>query len=171
MKINLALFLLFGQIVFFSGCASFPSGSSEAWSAGEREKAKGSVQIISVSAERPGDWGSLEKEISALLPLLFSEESYLVVSAQEAADYSADATVREREYLSGWQTKRSLSAEIRIWKGDGSEPLPITAGRSLIQGKQSLASSATLASMLKKAIKSAVRGLPAKNSDDLSGAE
>jgi hypothetical protein len=131
----------------------------------------GSVRIVSISAERPGDWGSLEKEISALLPLFFSREAFLVVPQEAQADYSADVRVREREYINGWQTRRSLTAEVMIWEGDSLGPLPLAAGRSVIQGKQSIASSKTLSAMLKKAVKSAVRGLPSKNKKDLPGAE
>ena len=163
MKTGLFLFVL---MPVFWGCSSLALNSSEAWTSGRREKAKGSIRIISVSAERPGDWGSLEKEINAILPLLFYEKSYLVVSSETASDFLADVMVREREYIDGWQTKRSLSAEIRIWDGDGSEPLPLAAGRSIIQGKQSLASSKTIAAMLKKAINNAVRGLPRHEASD-----
>ena len=142
------------------GCSSLPFDPPEnsGWT-GTIERVRGSVRIVSVSAERSGEWGSLEKETRDLLPLLFSEESYRVVSGN--ADYSAEVNVREREYADGWRTKRSLSVEVRLWAGEGSEPLPLSAGRSLIQGKQSLASSKTLSDMLRKAVKNVVAGLPA----------
>lgn len=140
-------------------CASFPFGSS--W-ARDGEKVRGTIRIVSVSAEKSGEWGALEKETSDVLPLIFSAEGYLVVHSSVSADYSAEVKVREREYPDGWQTKRSLSAEVRLWAGDGdcSEPLPLSAGRAMIQGKQSFASSRTLNAMLQKAVKNAVRGLP-----------
>lgn len=169
---RLVVFLLFSPFVLFSGCASFVSGAD--WTAGEKENAKGSVRIISVSAERPGDWGSLEKETKTLFPLFLSEENYFTVSSSDKADYSADVTVREREYPSGWRTRRSLSCEVRIWSGDtdGSDPLPLAAGRSLIQGKHTLASSKILNALLKKAVKRAVRSLPkVKNDSPDFGAE
>lgn len=186
---RLAVFLLFGQIAILTGCASFPPdySTSAAWSAPAPETVKGSVRIISVSAERPGDWGSLEKEINTLVPLFFAEESYCVTPPDaavldNAADYTVSVQVREREYQSGWQTRRSLSCVVMIWPGDdgastpGNAPsgrtpssrtqLPLAAGRSLIQGTQSLASSKSLGALLKKAIKSAVRGLPEKEDKD-----
>ena len=166
-------FLLLALVTFFGACASFPLDSSEsaAWAAGGIENAKGRIRIISVSAERSGEWGSLEKEINDLMPLLFSEESYLVVPSAVQADYSAEVKVREREYPDGWKMKRSLSAEVRLWVGDTTVPLPLSAGRSLIHGKQSLASSKTLSNMLRRAVKNAVSGLPPKGGEVISGGE
>ena len=170
MKRISVLFLLF---LFFCSCSSlsFDSSQSSQWGRDikkVRQNSKGTVRILSVSADRSGEWNSLEREALDLLPLLFSEKSYRVVSQSQAADYSAEVKLREREFADGWRTKRSLSAEVRIWAnnaaallaGDTFEPLPLSAGRSLIQGKKSLASSKTLTSMLRKAVRNAVRGLP-----------
>ena len=158
MKKIIVLFLL---SLSFCGCSSFPFDvqKNSHWS-GDIGNAKGSVAIVSVSAERPGDWGALEEEARDLLPLLFSEKSYRVVSDLEGADYAADVKLREREYADGWRTKRSLSVEVRVWKRGALEPLPLSAGRSTIQGKQSLAASRTLNKMLRKAVRNAIRGLP-----------
>ena len=155
-------FLVLGLTGFFGACSSFSVSSSEesSWAAEQIEQVKGSIQIISVSVERSGEWGSLEKEITGLLPLLFLEEFYLVVPSAAGADYSAGVIVREREYPDGWQIRRSLSVEVRLWAGNTDEPLPLTAGRSLSNGRKSLASSKTLSSMLRKAIKGAIGGLP-----------
>ena len=148
-------------VLFFASCVSFDFPESSFWASGDGEEPRGTIRIISVSAEKPGEWGSLEKEMRDLLPLLFSEEAYRVVSPPVQADYSAEVKVREREYTDGWQTKRSLSAEVRLWAGkDSADGLPLSAGRALNQGKQSFASSKTLSSMLRKAVKNAVRGLP-----------
>ena len=164
----LLVFCTLACAALINACSSLPfdSASDSSWATENREETKGSIKIISVLVERPGEWGSMEKEIRMLLPLLFFEEAYLVVSPDEEADYSADVTIREREYLSGWQTRRSLSAEVRIWEGETSGPLPLSAGRSLIQGKQSFASSKTLSSMLTQAVKNAGNGLPVIRSDD-----
>jgi len=149
------------QLALLIGCSSFPPDSTEnsSWSPDRISKIRGTIRIVSVSAEKSGDWGSLEKEINDLLPLLFSEELYVVLPASEEADYLVDVKAREREYPDGWRTKRSLSVEVRFWRGNVNDPLPLSAGRSLIQGKQSLASSKTTSSMLRKAIKKAIGGL------------
>jgi len=148
-------------ILILSGCSSLPFDSSldSVWE-GDIKNPKGSVRILSVSAERSGEWGSLEKEARDLLPLLFSENKYLVVSVLQSADYKAEVQLREREYSDGWRTKHSLSAEVRLWNEGSSGLLPLSAGRVLIEGKKSLASSGTLYNMLRKAVRNAVRGLP-----------
>lgn len=165
------LFLLLAQLVVFGSCSSFPPNSSEtkAWKTMKEGRARATVQIISVDAERSGEWGSLEKEISGLLPLLFLEKRYQVVSPNDSADFIAEVRVREREYVDGWRTRRSASAEVRLWENNreaGAEtffeqPLPLSAGRSMIHGRKSIASSKTLTAMLRKAVSKAVNGLPA----------
>ena len=154
------IFLLLPPLFFYS-CSSLPFDLSQnsKW-AGMIENARGSIKIISVSAERSGEWNALKNEITDLLPLFFSGESFRVVSSSVAADYSAEVKAREREYTDGWRTKRSLSVEVRIWEGDENAPLPLSTGRSLIQGKQTLSSSRTLSAMLGKAVKNAIRALP-----------
>jgi len=149
------------QIALFMGCSTFPLDSAEnsSWTSGRIGKVKGTIRIISVSAEKSGEWGSLEQEINDLLPLLFLEKSYRVVPASGEADYCVEVKAREREYPIGWRTKRSVSVEVRLWKGKVNGPLPLSVGRSMILGKQSLASSKTTSAMLRKAIKKALRGL------------
>ena len=168
--------LVFVQAAFLSGCSSFGFSKYESWAAEKMKESKGSVRIISVSVDRSGEWNSerssLEKEIGDLLPLLFSEESYLVVSPSTPVDYLAAVNVREREYQDGWQTRRSLSVELRLWAAgetDEIEPLPLSAGRSIVQGRKSLASSSVLSGMLRKAVKSAINGL--KDSETPPGEE
>ena len=162
----LRFLLIFALLIlgscFFGSCVSFDFSKSSSWTAGNREKAMGTVRIISVSVEKSGEWGSLEKEVSDLLPLLFFEEGYVTVSPDMDAAYFVEVKVREREYPDGWKTQRSLSAEVRIWAGDDSsaQPLPLSAGQALNNGKQSFASSRTLSAMLRKAVGNAVSGLP-----------
>ena len=173
---HFAIFLVLITAVLGS-CASSPfsSNQSRSWTPGKRTKIKGTIRIVSVSAEKPGEWGALTKEVSDLMPLLFSEKAYLAVSPSQEADYSAEVTVRERDYVNGWKTKHSLSAEVRIWTGawDGSDPLPLSAGRVLVQGTKSFSSSKTLSNMLRKATRNALRRLPRRNQrpDSVSGEE
>ena len=161
---RLIIILFLARIVIFTSCSSLPPNSSEntAWKAMKEGKAKGTVQIYSVDADRSGEWGSLEKEISGLMPLFFLEKKYLVVSSSVPADYIAEVRVREREYPDGWRTRRSACAEVRLWDGENfiDNPLPLSAGRSMIQGKKSITSSKTLSVMLRKSVNKAVRGLP-----------
>jgi hypothetical protein len=166
---NLVSFASALVFLVFGSCASFPFGSEESssWAIGERnsDMMRGTIRINSVSVEKPGDWGSLEGEISDLLPLLFSEENFFVVASSAKADYSAEVKLREREYPDGWQTKRSLTAEVRLWEAEAEagRPLPLSTGRMLVTGKQSFSSSKTLSAVLRKAVKKAVMELPPKS--------
>ena len=155
-------FFMILTLAVFGSCVSFFPPGNASWETGTMESARGSIRIVSVSAEKSGEWGLLEKEVNDLLPLLFFEERYVTVSHDEQADVFAEVTVRERDYIDGWKTRRSLSAEVRIWADNDflSRPLPLSAGRALSNGRQSFASSKTLSTMLRKAIKNAVNGLP-----------
>jgi len=167
-----------------AGCVSFDSSESSSWAAGKSEDLKGVVRIISVSVDKSGEYGGLENEVRDLLPLLFLEQGYMTVSsggkmALSSGNfpdsgglpfYSANVKIREREYQDGWKTSRSLSAELRLWAADNgtneiapdAQPLPLSAGRALNNGKKSFSSSGTLSAMLRKAIKNAVGALPQK---------
>ena len=157
---NVKLFLVFSFAVVSIGCVSFSDSSS--WATKDLKEAAKSVQIISVFAEKPGEWGLLEKEVRDLLPLLFFERGYITVSPEHEPAYFAEVTVREREYLDKWKTRRFLSAEVRIWSSENftGQPLPMSTGQVLSEGKQTFASSQVLSDMLRKAVKNAVRGLP-----------
>ena len=166
--------LVFIFLTIFGSCVStsFNSANSSSWKAKESEKAKGTIRIISVSAEKSGEWGTLEREVKELLPLFFSEKAYVTVSPAGEADYTAEVRVREREYPKGWKTKHSLSVEVRLWAGeDEGKPLPLTAGRAQNLGKKSFSSTKTLSTMLRRAVRNAVRKLPSKNRKSISGPE
>ena len=164
--------LMILALAVFGSCASFYSPNNSSWKARDREKAKGTIGVVLVSAEKSGEWGALEREVTELLPLFFSQEAYIVVSPAMDADYAAEVRVREREYPKGWKTGHSLSVEVRLWAGeDQGQPLPLSAGRALSQGKKTFASSKTLSTMLRQAIKSAVKGLPSINRDLFLGPE
>jgi hypothetical protein len=153
-------------MLFFGSCASFPFISEDISSWGERNISlmRGTIRINSVSVEKQGDMGSLEGEINDLLPLLFSEEHFLVVSSSAKADYSAEVKLREREYPDGWQTKRSLSAEVRLWEAEADNSVfPLSTGRTLVTGQQSFSSSKALSAVLRKTVKKAVLELPPTN--------
>jgi len=171
MKYFKYIFILFTAVLGSCISFSFDSRENSSWASGDMENLgsfrNGTVQVLSVSAEKSGECLSLENEIRDLLPLLFSEKNFLVVSAPVKADYYADVKIREREYTDRWLTKRSLAAEVRIWSGEFDEilsrPLPLSAGRTLVNGKQSFASSKILSAMLRRAVAGAVKGLPVIN--------
>jgi hypothetical protein len=81
-----------------------------------------------------------------------------------------DIRIREREYITKWQTRRSLSVEVRIWELGGNwvelsgleRQLPLAAGRAISAGDLSFSSSQTLGRMLSMAVKKAVKDLDAE---------
>lgn len=165
-------------LLCLGACESLPFNyySGKSWSAREEEDGSaeilGAVYLSEVSVDRIGGWASIEKEIRGLAPLLFWERGYRMVASGAEADYTADIRVREREYVSGWQTKRSLAVEVRLWPaGDSSldfqngeigGPLPLTAGRVTSLGNRSFSSSETTGRMLALAVKKALSPLSRK---------
>jgi hypothetical protein len=173
LRFKLVLFVV--SALFLGACESLPFNYylSASWSApGEGKGARetlGTVYLETVSVDRSGGWASVEKEIRGLAPLVFWERGYRLVAAGEGADYTADIRAREREYASGWQTKRSLAMEVRLWpagKGTpdyrepGNErPLPLAAGRITSLGNRSFSASETTGRMLAAAVKKALKPL------------
>ncbi|MDR0600746.1 MAG: hypothetical protein LBG42_00040 [Treponema sp.] len=147
--------------LFFSACVSFPPQwyGTEAWST-----AKGdfpSVWIAEVSADLSGVWTAVENEAAGLAPLVFWEQGFAAAGAEGEADYEADVWLREREYISGWKTRRSLAVEVRIWKAGErtGKNIPLAAGRVTTAGDGSFSSSETTGRMLALAVGKAVAAL------------
>jgi hypothetical protein len=132
-------------------CSGLPSGKG--WT--QPVSPRGSIQLGTIRADKSSEWTSLEREIAGLLPLLLMERRY---ETADIAKYRIDAAVIEREYLSGWKTRRSLSAEVRIWKE--GDCLPLSAGRVIVSGNKTFASSGVLSDLLRRALSKALRGLP-----------
>jgi hypothetical protein len=175
-RFNLIFFA--AAALFLGACESlsfnyYPGASWSAPPEGGTRPVLGTVYLEAVSVDRNGGWVSVEKEIRGLAPLLFWERGYRVVSTAEGADYSAEIRAREREYASGWQTKRSLAMEVRLWPGGDGAPdfqklelggsLPLAAGRVTSGGNRSFSSSETTGRMLAAAIKKALKPLEKKN--------
>ncbi|GHV94554.1 hypothetical protein AGMMS50293_08740 [Spirochaetia bacterium] len=130
----------------------------------QAKPAWGTVSLMGVQVDRTGGWDSVEREFAALAPLCFWKQGCRVVSGDEQPKYSAGIQVREREYNSGWRTRRSLAVEVRIWAagnegGPEGTKLPLAAGRVVSVGERSFSSSDTAGRMLSKAIRKAVKKL------------
>jgi hypothetical protein len=150
-------------------CSSLPSASRKAWSVSRLKKTGPTVRLENVSVDRPGGWVSIEEELANLTPLILLERGLLVSADPEETDYAADVRAWERDYTQGWKTKRSIVMEVRFWKEQGPDSLtyrgtPLAAGRVTYQGKKSLVSSRINGSMLKSAVKKAIRALSLKKS-------
>jgi hypothetical protein len=165
---SIALFL---TAVFLFSCESVPINysRSRSWLTG-RKPVWGTVSLLGVTVDRIGGRDSVERDITALAPLCFWEEGCQMLSPGKSADYAADIQVREREYSSGWRTKRSLLVEVRIWPygEEGTErqtytqSLPLAAGRVIAMGSRTLSSFETTNRMLSQATQKAVKQLAAQ---------
>jgi hypothetical protein len=152
-------------VLFFTSCSSLPFLPRKSWSLTALKKKGPTVRLENVSVDKPGGWISIEDEMANLTPLLLLERGYLVSADPEKADYAAEVRAWEREYTQGWKTKRSVVMEVRLWPERGPDAeeyrdTPLAAGRAVRQGKKSLVSSRTGGSMLKQALKRALRALP-----------
>jgi hypothetical protein len=144
-----------GLCTLCASCAGSPV--KEAWSsAGTFSKgtiAAGTVGVDSVSGR-----DSLEREIAGLLPLMLLEKGYAPAETGKAADFTADVSVIEREYMEDWRAKKSLSVEVRIWPAKKTA-VPLAAGRVMVFGNKSLASSKTTSALLRSALSKALSAL------------
>jgi hypothetical protein len=160
--------------------------SKESWSS-RKTAVKGTVSLGAVSVDTVSVWNSLEREIAGILPLLLLEKGYrvpdgnalpadaaahgsggeiagqdILLDKNSSADFTADVSLIEREYMEGWQTKRSISVELRIWDAGKTAPppaLPLAAGRAMLAGSTSLASSQTANKLLRLALSQALSSL------------
>jgi hypothetical protein len=154
MKKNFWLFAA-GLWVLCLSCAAVPV--KEAWSSAGTFS-KGTMAAGKISVDSVTGWDSLEREIAGLLPLLFLEKGYAPPGTKSGADFTAEVSVIEREYMEGWKTKRSLSIELRI-RGQGDTIL--AAGRAMLSGNKSLASSNVTSVLLRSALSKALSALEA----------
>jgi hypothetical protein len=137
----------------------FAPGNS--WSSKNRSKITGTLELANVSVDKPADRMSAEKEIRGRAPLFFLERKYLLVPEEEKAPSRVDIRAIEREYISGWKTRRSVSVEVFIRQnGEGvRDPVLLTSSRAGGTGNISLSSSPVLDRFLRTAVKRAAGAL------------
>ncbi|MDR3167015.1 MAG: hypothetical protein LBT93_03645 [Treponema sp.] len=152
---------VWGTLAVLSGCVSLGSSPGNSWSSKNRSKIAGTLELNNVSVDKPADRTSVEKEIRGRAALFFLERKYLLVPEGETASYRADVRAIEREYISGWKTRRSVSVEVFIRQnGEGDrDPVPLASGRATGTGNISLSASPVLDRFLRTAVKRAVRAL------------
>lgn len=160
--------IIFSFTVIMLSCEALPVNytKSRAWliDKNNRNDSQMSLSILSVRVDRTGGWDSIERETAALAPLYFWNHGCAVVPAEQKPAYAAEIQMREREINSGWQTKRSLAVEVRIWEyGDvleyGTKKLPLVTGIVTALGDESFSSFETTEKLLSKAIKAAAEKL------------
>ena len=148
-------------IIFFS-CSTSPFNFtySRAWTAPEGNEFP-SMYLGDVLVDKAGGWSSIEREIQDITPLLFSDHGYLFIYDKSRADYIVDIQATEREFMTGWRTKRSVAVEIWIYKNIGIDEykntVPIVAGKTTSSGNKSLSSSKDLERLLGAGIKKTIK--------------
>jgi hypothetical protein len=131
-------------------------------------KELGLAELGTVRVDKNADWDSVDAEARRLLLLLLSKAGFKQNTAAAAGQkmfYKVDVVLIEREYMENWKTRRSLSAEILIFKnettgGSNEEKTPLAAGKALLSGTKSLSSSKTLYNLLHLALSNAIKALP-----------
>jgi hypothetical protein len=137
---------------------------------------QGTLRLGTIDVDKPGGSYSVEREISAILPLLFWEMGYVFEPTAGSADYTVDVYARERDVQHGWNTKKSISLEVILWpvqrvRYAGTESIdrtdndgatariktPYAAGRTVIMGTAGLSVSGNIESLLRKTAKKAVK--------------
>jgi hypothetical protein len=145
---------------FFS-CASLPFNmiKSRGWPGSKGpDPSLPRIRIGDVRVDKAGDYGSLEAELSLLLPLLFAEQGFSLAAPGEDSDFIVIGRAVEREYLKNWHTVRSVSAELYLCP-EGEDALPYVSGRAGASGTRSLASSQDMEVLFRSALKRLVSAL------------
>jgi hypothetical protein len=102
--------------------------------------------------DKSGDYGSLEAELARLLPLLLSEQGFELVRNGEVPDYVVHGRGVEREYLKGWRTVRSVSAELSLHVPGAEDAVPFASARAHSSGTRTLASSGDMELLFRSAL-------------------
>jgi hypothetical protein len=114
-----------------------------------------------VLVDKASGWTSIEREIKDMVPLLFSDYGYPFVLNKTDAEYIVDVRAVEREYMSGWRSRRSVAVEIRIYENSGIDgyqnTVPVVVGKTTSSGGVSLASSKDLNVLLASGVKKIVK--------------
>ncbi|MDR1468858.1 MAG: hypothetical protein LBT00_06155 [Spirochaetaceae bacterium] len=142
-------------------------GNGKSWPGAlpkQDEAIRGTLQLGTIDVDKPGGSYSIEREINAILPLLFWEMGYVFEPATGGADYIVDVYARERDIQHGWNTKKSISLEVVLWPvqsvryaGDESVRTPYAAGRTVVAGTAGLSVSGNMENLLRKTAKKAVK--------------
>jgi hypothetical protein len=117
--------------------------------------------VGNIIADKAGGAYSMELEIQAILPLLFLEKNFVFPRDENSAEFTVDVLAQEREYISGWDTKRSISVQVLMYSNDknavrSSVETPVAAARVTARGREEgLASSKNLEALLRKTVRKA----------------
>ena len=132
---------------------SFAFAEKDSWRSGPAPSGELSVALADPVVDKSTDAASIEAEIARVLPLLLSDAGIRLRPRGGSARYLLDVRAVEREYSSGWKTRRSTSVELWVREADGSAAFalrapPLAASRVAYSGDESLSSSSHLYRLL-----------------------
>jgi len=164
------IFILSAAAILLS-CEALPFNYStnQSWLIAQ-EKTWTTMMVLGVQIERSGGWDSVEREAASLVPLYFWDQGCRVVSADERPQYAARIWITERDFNIGWNSKKSLAVDVRIWAYEDAPvsdtpvedyKLPAAVGRVVMRGDKSFSSSDIMGKLLSRAITQAVKQLAA----------
>lgn len=169
---KVVLCVLLGGIVsgLLAGCSSIPWTSGSYWDetrSNQHKKQEDHRQEIrialgAVRVDKALGASSVRDEISRLAAMLVLEYGYQVAGEGEEARYRLELEAVEREFLQGWQNRRSVAVEAWLFDNPGAEEVspadtgqagkPRAIGKALSVGNKTLASSRDLEHLLRKAL-------------------
>ncbi|AEJ19208.1 hypothetical protein [Gracilinema caldarium] len=154
-------FLVFSSLISLpllcTNCVSIPWSGSTAW---DRDKVQYnrsgvSIEIGNISVDKALGAGSVQAELERIAKLIILEYGYQVAGEGQPAQYRLELQAVEREYLDGWQSRRSIAIDGWLWERKDSTVLsqrPLAVGRALSVSGKSLSSSRDLEMLLRKAL-------------------
>jgi hypothetical protein len=157
------IILVLAVTVFLVSCGTSlpPRYSIRSWPGSKH--VKGKVKLREITVDRTGGTVSLEEEARGLVFMYLREEGYFPAGEDEDEDYLVDMILREREYIAGWKTRRSLAADLCFWPGSLSAAsssaavMPVSASRVVCTGEASLSSSKILGKIIRLAVRRGIR--------------
>jgi hypothetical protein len=159
------IFLVLAIAAFLVSCGTSlpPRHSIRSWHGSNY--VKGRVKLREITIDRTGGTVSLEEEARGLVFMYLLKKGYSPAGEGEGEDYLVDMTLREREYIAGWKTRRSIAADLSFWPGSLSAVSPsaatgpVSASRVVCTGEASLFSSKTLEKIIRLAVRRGIRVL------------
>jgi hypothetical protein len=117
-----------------------------------------------IDVDKPGGGRSVEKEIEEILPLILSEQGFVVLRNKENADCIVDVFATERDFYSGWKTEKSVAIEVLLYSakresGSLNDETSFAVGRTVAQGRLGFSSSKNIEGLLRVSVKKLVRAI------------
>lgn len=144
-------------LAVLSSCSSIPWTSSTAWDRGKTEEAPQgpAIAVGTILVDKTLGALSVQAELARLAELLILEYGYQAAPEGTPARYRLELQAVEREYVQGWQNRRSIAVDAWLYdlaEGATHHNRPLAIGRAVAVGTKSLASSRDLEGMLRKAL-------------------